>query len=110
MAHHTTWLYPGHVVHATFSGIVSIEDIKAANAEARELIMTSRALVHILVDTTPVEKLDFGLPALMAAAENTRPNIGWRIIITDNRMIRMFASVALQTVSGRYRCFVTFQE
>jgi hypothetical protein len=109
MAYQTGWLYPGRIISVTFSENVTIDDVKGAYAETRDRL-TGSGMTHMVINTLPVTQVDFALPALVSVMQKSQYNVGWRILITQNRMIRMFSSIAFQAVSMRFRVVATPDE
>ena len=68
-------------------------------------------MVHILVDLREAAELPVGVHEISRVLTHLRePDIGWSLIITDNKMIRFAGSIATQLAQARFRAFTDFDE
>src|SRR5262245_57571065 len=99
MAYQISWLVEGRVIHAVFTGELTIEEVENYGSDLLTYLDSgTSALVHVLVDTSQLEKFPVNLRLLNTTlAKNFRhPKIGWSIIITSNRTITFLSSMLTQ--------------
>ena len=93
----TRWYVPNRVVLARFYGDVVLEDYHSSRSGINGLIEIGDAPVHTIVSVTDVNSYPKDLNAVrQILAGGHHPNVGWIVVITDNKVLRFFASVITQ--------------
>ena len=107
-----SWYQPGRVVLLKADGTLTPEDVQGIVAETGATLIDSTDLIHFLVDTRTLQKIE-NIPAALKAVQSgpTHPNMGWMIVVGKMNQLVKFAMdfVGLLTKS-RYRRFDTMPE
>jgi hypothetical protein len=110
----TSWYVKGRVGLVKASGIVSLQDLQAADRQMVEMIRQKSpdaALFHFLIDLRNVDKLEFNVAEMSRAFTHLHePGLGWSLLITNNRLIKFVGSVVTQLAKARFMAFSTFDE
>ena len=106
------WYVQGRVVLEKLFGDVTVADLVRLNAEVTTLLIQEGvAPVHMVVDLTAVEKYPTKLNDVICTIQKRVPEKeGWVLVVTENPILRFFASMVLQFARLRLRTFKTIPE
>lgn len=106
------WYVEGRVATVFNWGELTLDDIKATNAQLLEMVRVGTAPVHLLVDTRVVEKLPRSFVPMLREIEVFRhePNMGWSIMVTESQLLHFFGMLSANLVKSTYRAVRTYQE
>jgi len=106
------WYVQGRVIVEKFFGDVVVADLVRLNAEVTTLIAQEGVTpVHTIVDLTSVEKYPTKLNEVFSTIQKRVPEKeGWVLIVTENPILRFFASMVLQFARLPMRTFKTIPE
>ncbi|MCC6612803.1 MAG: hypothetical protein IT320_04945 [Anaerolineae bacterium] len=107
------WYVPEAVIYSRFSGQVSEEDVIRHGVALNELMRTSsRAAVHVLVDSSDVTKpLSFVATIKAARATPQDERIGWVVTVGEqDPMLKFISDATRQLLQLRSRNFRTRDE
>jgi hypothetical protein len=104
------WLIEKRVALIRFFGVVTIEDAAAATHDSIRLISEGDAPVHIVNDTTAIEKYPSLLELRRVGARETHPKTGLTVIAVTHPVVRFLISILLQFAGTKFRIVSTRQE
>jgi hypothetical protein len=113
MGYEISWYIPGRVVQAVFIDTITPEEAEAASAIAADFIQNGDPpLVHLIADTTRMEKFPTNLNLLNRSASKHlwQPKLGWTIVISTNSTTRWISGIITQVARVRFRMFPTLSE
>jgi hypothetical protein len=110
MGFEASWLIEKRVALVSFSGVVTVEDAAAATQASIRLISEGTAPVHMINDTTDVEKFPPLLELREVGARESHPNTGWTVMVVTHPVLRFIVSILLQLARTKYRLAGTRQE
>lgn len=103
MTYQLSWLIPDHVLLIDYSGHLEVDEILEQIGETTEMIESSpRPLVHILVDLRGVQSYSKRLGEYAKLMVPPAHNLGWTIIISENRMMRFIVNVVVNRIAQRF--------
>jgi hypothetical protein len=112
MPYEVTWLVDKRIIYFHTSGIATIDDVKAGNKKVMVMLDEGIPFVHLITDSTDVEKVQLGLNDLASVFRDmpASPKLGWSIYISPKMLDRFFASVTTQLTKSRHREFNTLAD
>lgn len=112
MTYKLTWMVDKRIIYFRTSGVVTIDEIKEANRQIMVMIDEGIQFVHLLTDSTDVDKIVFSLSDLVSAFRGILyvPNLGWSIYVSPKALERFFANVTTQLSQSRHREFGTLDQ
>lgn len=73
---------------------------------AQEMVQTKQPFVHDIIDMRQMSKFPLNLREIVRATGLFgEPNLGWVILISDNRVVRFLTEAVMQTYKTRFRAF-----
>lgn len=112
MPYEVSWLVEKRIIYFHTSGIATIDDVKAGNKKVMAMLEEGIPFVHLITDSTDVEKVQLGLNDLASVFRDmpASPKMGWSIYISPKMLDRFFASVTTQLTKSRHREFTTLED
>jgi hypothetical protein len=113
MGYEISWYIPGRVVQAVFTETVTSEEAQEASALTAQYIQEGEAaLVHLVADTTHLERFPTNLNLLNRSASKHlwQPKLGWTIVISTNSTTRVISGIMTQVARVRFRMFPTLSD
>ena len=112
MAYEVTWLVDKRIIYFHTSGIATIDDVKAGNKKVMLMLDEGIQFVHLITDSTDVEKVQLGLTDLASVFRDmpSSPKLGWSIYVSPKILDRFFASVTTQMTKSRHREYNSLAE
>ena len=113
MAYEIDWYIPGRVIKAVFSGNISLQEAEAASEATAQFIHNGEPpLVHLLADTTKLERFPTNLNLLNRSASKHlwQPKLGWTIVISSSTTTRFVSGIITQVARVRFRMFPTYAD
>ena len=113
MGYEISWYVPGRVVKAVFSGDINLQEAEAASELTAQFIQSGEPpLVHLLADTTKLERFPTNLNLLNRSASKHlwQPKLGWTIVISTNSTTRFISGIITQVARVRFRMFPTYSD
>lgn len=107
MPYEVRWLVDKRIIYFHTSGIATIDDVKAGNKKVMVMLDEGIPFVHLITDSTDVEKVQLGLNDLASVFRDmpASPKLGWSIYVSPKMLDRFFASVTTQLTKSRHREF-----
>ena len=113
MSFQVEWLVKQQIILARDSGEITVDLLAMQDVQIIELLAESRQnnLTHVIVDLRAVTKFPTNIGEINQYA-NTRKqaNLGWILVVNDNRLIRFVANVVTQLTKTRFRNFDSMEE
>jgi len=98
------WYFPDYVVNAQMWGEFTFEELSIGSQETAELIRKGQAPVHDIIDMRYIEKYPLDVKQIFNATPVFRePNLGWVLLISDDRVVRFLTHMVLQLHKTRVR-------
>jgi hypothetical protein len=113
MGYEISWYIPEKVVLAAFTGTITSEEAQAASALTAQFIQDSeQPLVHLIADTTELDRFPTNLNLLNRSASKHlwQPKLGWTIVVSTNSTTRWISGVITQVARVRFRMFPTLDD
>jgi hypothetical protein len=113
VGHEISWYIPGRVVHAKFTGEISLPEAEAASELTAQLLQSGDPpLVHLIADTTKLDRFPTNLNLLNRSASKHlwQPKLGWTIVISTNSTTRFISGIITQVARVRFRMFPTLED
>ncbi len=105
------WYIPHRVIYINVHGELTLEDLRQSHAATLDYIAQGQAPVHIISDTSAMEKFPHGLNAYKEIlGQKTHPNTGWVVTITHNQLQRLLANMTTQIAGGQQKSMVSFED
>ncbi len=114
MSHRSYWYIPGRILLVEYSGVVTIDDLRASLDTMRQLGKTEAKppYLHIIGDSSPRTTLDkslFSLKSLAAVTDlqEDKSMFGWTIHVdpSPNTTINFLLNSVAQIIKSRFRTF-----
>jgi len=112
MPYTISWYTPQRVVHMQVEGLLATSEVESLIAEAGVYVSEGAPLVHFLVDTRTLQKIESVAEALKVVQGNPpHPNMGWMIVVGKmNPVVKFFLDFVGLLTKSRYRRFDTLPE
>ncbi len=94
------WLIQGRVIHTEFSGLLTLDHLKAENEILREMIRqgTPDQMVHHVADTGTLQRFPLNFRMMADALTFTQePNMGWQIGVGMSPKVQQLIRLVAQT-------------
>lgn len=108
MAYQVSWLVEKQVVLAKLYGEITIPSVVDMDVELLDHMRSGQEgrLIHLIFDVTGVDKFPVNIAQLNQVANSRHePNMGWLMVINDNRMIKFIGNMITQLTQTRFRNF-----
>ena len=112
MPYKISWYQPDRVVLMKVEGLLTTAEVQALIAEAGTYVAEGTPLVHFLVDTRGLQKIESVPEALKVVQGNPpHPNMGWMLVVGKmNPLVKFFLDFVGLLTRSRYRRFDTMPE
>jgi hypothetical protein len=112
MPYQVSWLVDKRIIYFQTSGVVSIDEVKAANKQIMVMLGEGTPFMHLITDSSEVEKIQVSLTDLASVFRNmpSSPGLGWSIYVSPKMVDRFLANVTTQMTNSRHREFPTLAE
>ncbi len=113
MPFEVSWYIERRVVSTVLTGNLSLQDAEAASLLTSEYIIKGKPpLVHLIADTTHLEKFPTNLSLINGEASHhlRNPLLGWTIVISSSTATRFVSSIMTQVARVRFRMFATWEQ
>jgi len=91
-----SWYTEKRILYQQYAGVLTEAELIAADNEATNLVQSGTAPVHIIADTTSVEKFPMSLSQANRLLGKRAEGLGWVVTISHNRAMNFLVSVVLQ--------------
>lgn len=108
-----SWYVERRVVKTVLSGNLTLRDAEAASLMTSDFLLKgSPPLVHLIADTTELEKFPTNLSLINGEASHhlRNPLLGWTIVISSSTATRFVSSIMTQVARVRFRMFATWEQ
>jgi hypothetical protein len=112
MPYKISWHQPNRIVLMQVEGLLTTSEVKSLIADSGSYVANGTPLVHFLVDTRTLQKIESVPEALKVVQGNPpHPNMGWMIVVGKmNPLIKFFLDFVGLLTKSRYRRFDTMPE
>lgn len=112
MPFEVSWYQPERVVLLKADGVLTPDDVRGIVAQTGATLIGSTELVHFLVDTRTLQKIENISAALKAVQSGpVDPHMGWMIVVgKTNPMVKFAMDFVGLLTKSRYRRFDTMTE
>ena len=112
MPYKISWYQPNRVVLMQVDGLLTTAEVQSLIAEAGTYVAQGTPLVHFLVDTRALQKIESVPEALKVVQGNPpHPNMGWMLVVGRmNPLVKFFLDFVGLLTRSRYRRFDTMPE
>ncbi len=113
MPYEVSWFVERRIVSTVLTGDLSLRDAEAASLRTSEYLLKGLPpLVHLIADTTQLEKFPTNLSLIGGEASHhlRNPLLGWTIVISSSTATRFVSSVMTQVARVRFRMFATWDQ
>lgn len=105
------WCIPNRVIFITVYGELTLDELRQSHAATLDYIARGEAPVHVISDTTSMEKFPHSLGSYKEIlGQKTHPNTGWVLTITHNQVQRLLANMTTQIAGGQQKSVASFDE
>lgn len=110
-----TWHTEGRIIYDRPQGIITIEMAQAASDAVLALLNSQTSVpansIHLIIDMRQVQDFPRNLSSATQTLQYMRhPALGWTLMITENQVQRIFASVLAQVFRVRFKMVATLEE
>lgn len=106
-----SWYIEDRIILNYYWGEITNEELENSSKQSTEWIRSASDQVHSIVHTLDVTGYPVNLAqGLKLAAVVRNSNLGWMIMLSDDRMARFMASAVSQITRFRFRAVATEQE
>ena len=112
MPYTLSWYQPNRIVLLKVEGLFTIVETRSLLAATLPYFADTTQLVHFLVDTRTLQRIE-NIPAALKAVQSgpTHPNMGWMIVVGRmNPMVKFVLDFVGLLTKSRYRRFDTMPE
>lgn len=112
MPYKISWYQPNRIVLMQVDGLLTTAEVQTLIVDAGVYVTTGTPLVHFLVDTQALQKIESVSEALKVVQGNPpHPNMGWMIVVGKmNPLVKFFLDFVGLITRSRYRRFDTMPE
>lgn len=113
MPYSVNWLIENEIVYVHYSGVMTVEDLRACLLESMDYMDRSpRALVHAVNDIGDViEAVSMKDSMTVIREVGTHPRAGWSFSVGEkSSIIKMVSGLGASVFKLRYRAFDTLDE
>jgi len=112
MPYKISWYQPNRIVLMQVEGLLKTAEVQSLIADAGTYVAEGLPLVHFLVDTRTLQKIESVPEALKVVQGNPpHPNMGWMIVVGKmNPLVKFFLDFVGLLTKSRYRRFDTMPE
>jgi len=112
MPYKVSWYQGNRIVLLQVDGLLATAEVQALILEAGKYVVEGTPLVHFLVDTRTLQKIESVPEALKVVQGNPpHPNMGWMIVVGRmNPLVKFFLDFVGLITKSRYRRFDTMPE
>jgi hypothetical protein len=108
MPYSIEWYIPDRLIYITVTGKITVADLKALDDTMWTMIESGRPPVHVLTDVTELEYVPGRLVDLRDLYYRLDTSaMGWNLVVTENRTVRLISSVIGRFRRIRLRTFKT---
>ena len=102
-----SWYQPNRIVLLEVEGVLTTAEITDLIAQAGVYVSTGTPLVHFLVDTRSLQRIEnVGASLKIVQGNPPHPSMGWMMVIgTMNPLVRFFLDFVGLITKSRYRRF-----
>ncbi|MEO8397534.1 MAG: hypothetical protein ABI700_31340 [Chloroflexota bacterium] len=112
MPYKITWYQSDRIVLMQVDGLLTTPEVQSLIAESGTYVASGTPLVHFLVDTRALQKIESVPEALKVVQGNPpHPNMGWMVVVGKmNPLVKFFLDFVGLLTKSRYRRFDTMPE
>ena len=102
-----SWYQPKRIVLMEVEGVLTSAEVRDLIAQAGDYVSTGTPLVHFLVDTRTLQRVEnVGESLKIVQGNPPHPSMGWMMVIgTMNPLVRFFLDFVGLITKSRYRRF-----
>ncbi len=112
MPYQLSWYQPDRIVLMELTGLLATTEVQPLITAAGDYVQNGKPLVHFLLDTTQLQKIE-SVPEILKVVQHNppHPNMGWMLVIgAMNPLVRFFLDFAGMLMRARYRRFDTREQ
>ena len=112
MPYNISWYQGNRIVLMQVSGLLTTAEVQALIVDAGVYVVEGTPLVHFLVDTRTLQRIE-NIPAALKAVQSgpMHPLMGWMIVVGRmNPMVKFVLDFVGLLTKSRYRRFDTMPE
>ena len=112
MPYKMSWYQPKRIVLLQVDGLLTTAEVQSLIVDAGVYVAGGTPLVHYLVDTRTLQKIESVPEALKVVQGNPpHPNMGWMIVVGKmNPLVKFFLDFVGLLTRSRYRRFDTMPD
>ena len=112
MPYKVSWYQANRIVLLQVDGLLTTAEVRSLIVEAGKYVVEGTTLVHFLVDTRTLQKIESVPEALKVVQGNPpHPNMGWMIVVGRmNPLVKFFLDFVGLLTKSRYRRFDTMPD
>lgn len=114
MSYEISWLVEGKVGFGLVEGTLSIEEIAELDTVLVEYVnsvQNSNQLVHFIFDGRRLNKMPTNIAEINQVSKvRSQANLGWLLIVNENKIIGFIGHLITQLSRTRYRSFVSLEQ
>jgi hypothetical protein len=112
MPYKVSWYQPQRIAVIQVEGLLTTPEVQSLIADAGTYVAEGTPLVHFLVDTRTLQKVESVPEALKVVQGNPpHPNMGWMIVVGKmNPLVKFFLDFVGLLTKSRYRRFDAMPE
>ena len=109
-----SWLVEGRIGEVRAFGEVTLEEVLETDQTIHRMLndkSPDTVMVHFIVDFLEVEKFSIPVQKMSQALTHLKhPSLGWKVLATNNMLIRSSGWLISQVVKVRFRAFTNLQD
>ena len=106
-----SWYIEDRIIYSSYSGNVTIDDVRKGTQAVKKLAYEGTPLVHNIADMLEIDTFPKNIRQIRSVIEQLDNNIlGWTLIINHNKLLRFIVSSISQLAKARFRIFESGDE
>ena len=98
------WYLEQRIIFTYVWGDFTITELREGAAQGAKYVQMGTAPVHDIIDMREMERYPFNLKEIIDATPIFRePNLGWVVLLSNNRAVNFIATIVLQFSSAKLR-------
>lgn len=113
MSHTIDWLVHGHIMHITFSGDVSVEELRSISIESHQLFEAydGNNVIHVMMDMTALRQMPMDMKVhLQAMGRRRDPRQESTVLISSNRRFSMVVGFVANFIKTQFVVHASYDE
>jgi hypothetical protein len=111
MSYKLQWVSENRLSYVHVWGDYNLQELKDSSEEVQAWVANGTPLVHHIADFRDMETYPTNLAQILKSVPFMQePNLGWVIILSDNRMVKFLSSMATGVSKARFRTFSNLED